>query len=166
MSTARWSVPGRSTTSNRLVTEPAGTRTWSIWRPPARGADDPRLQPVQRLRLSCLLPAGRAGEIDPLYAKLVQAAPRDATLRALGVAIAMDQHRFPLAAQRLAEIAEDQPSALRNIQTDLVKQLREAIAVDHAQKALGDRLDLALATGGWQADGQPDIDDAIHASAV
>ena len=133
---------------------------------PAIRADDPRLQPIQRLRLSCFLPAGRAGEIEPLYAQLIRATPRDATLRILGVAIAMDQRLFPLAAQRLAAVAEDQPAALAAVQTSLVKQLREAIAVDRSQKALAERLDLALATANWLAVDEPDVDDAIHASAV
>lgn len=133
---------------------------------PTLRADDPRLLPIQRIRLSCLLPAGRLAEIDPLYAQLLRAAPRDGTLRVLGVAIAMDRRLFPLAGTRLAEIAEDQPAALATVTTELVKQLREALAVDRAQKPLSDRLDLALATAGWQADGDADIDDAIHASAV
>lgn len=124
-------------------------------------------QTVQRVRLSCLIPAGRPiAEVSATYDEIAAAAPRDPGVRALGIALAMDERDYGTAAKRLASAAEDEPVVLGRVQSVLVRALRQQLAGDPAQKPLFDRLDLALAQAGWQSPEYPELADSIRANAV
>lgn len=120
---------------------------------------------VQRLRLSCLLPAGRIGEADAVYRELIGRQPRDPGLRALGVVMAAGEHDLATAARRLGAIATDEPAALRRIEAPLVRQIRQGLAQDRKARPTSDALDLALARADWNS-GDEDLDDAVRANAV
>lgn len=131
---------------------------------PGTSGEDRQL--VQRLRVTCLLPAGRTNEANAAYAELAAADPNDPELRVMGVALPMDEHDLATAAARLISLAREQPQALKRIETRLVRELRQGLSADRASRPTLEQLDLALALGGWQSEGDTELEGQIRANAI
>jgi hypothetical protein len=120
---------------------------------------------VQRLRLACLGPAGRAAELGAVQRELALAMPRDGMVRSFGILIAAGEGRFTDAAEQLAVLAEDDPGSLELVSGNSWRGIAQKLN-EQAQFALRDRVFVALARADWQPQDRPDMRDALAQGAI
>jgi tetratricopeptide (TPR) repeat protein len=120
---------------------------------------------VQRLRLVCLAPVGRANELGPVQRELAAAMPRDGLVRSYGVIIAASEGRFADAAETLAGIAEDDPQSLVMVSGGSWRGIAQKLT-EERRFDLRDRVFVALARADWQPADQPDMRDGLAQGAI
>lgn len=120
---------------------------------------------VQRLRLVCLAPTGRAAELGAVQRELAAAMPRDGLVRSYGIISAASEGRFAEAAEMLAGIAEEDPQSLVMVSGESWRGIAQKLA-EERRFDLRDRVFVALARADWQPADQPDMRDALAQGAI
>jgi hypothetical protein len=111
---------------------------------------------VQRLRLICLGREGRFDELTSAQHELAVALPRDGTVRAFGVIIALGENRFTDAADQLATLAASSPSSLNILTGAAVREISMRLQQSNSLDARN-RMMIALARADWEPSDIPEL---------
>jgi len=111
---------------------------------------------VQRLRLVCLGREGRFAELASVQKELTATLPRDGTVRAFGVIIALGENRFTEAADQLATLAASSPKSLNILTGAAVREISVRLQDSNARDAR-DRMMIALARSDWEPSDNPEL---------
>nr|WP_047165741.1 hypothetical protein [Sphingomonas sp. Y57] len=111
---------------------------------------------VQRLRLICLGREGRFDELGTVQRELAVAMPRDGTVRAFGVIIALGEERFSDAADQLTTLAASSPSSLNILTGAAVREISMRLQQSNAL-AVRNRMMIALARADWEPSDIPEM---------
>ena len=128
-------------------------------------AAGPDRSAAQLLRLSCLGPAGRGGELPAVQSELAVALPRNGTVRTMGVLVAASEGKFDDAAERLATLATDDPRSLALIPADSWRGIAQALE-ESGKVTLRDKVVVALARADWQPADRPELRDSLAQGAI
>ncbi|GGE91760.1 hypothetical protein [Sphingomonas prati] len=120
---------------------------------------------VQLLRLNCLAPAGRGGELAAVQAELVKADPTNPIVRGFGILIAADAGDMKGAGEQLAVLAEKTPDGLSGISGRLWRAINQTLS-ESKDIALRDRIAVALARADWQPTDLPELRGDVAEAAV
>jgi len=120
---------------------------------------------VQLLRVPCLDAIGRSAEVKPIYEELNALDPANGMVRNIGVVVAAVDGDYVKAAERLAQLAEQNPDQVGDVNGDLgrgiIQELTQRDAIE-----LRDRLYVALARADWQPADRADMRDSIAQGAI
>lgn len=111
---------------------------------------------VQRLRLICLGREARYEELASVQRELTAAMPRDGTVRAFGVIVALGENRFTDAAEQLSALAASSPSSLNILTGAAVREISMRLQATNAFAAR-DRMMIALARADWEPTDIPEL---------
>lgn len=120
---------------------------------------------AQILRMPCLASVGRGAEVDAVQKELSVAAPDNPLVQGFAVFVAIDDGRYPQAADALATLAGAHPEVLATIPSDLWRGLAQKLteAGDYARR---DATTVALAKADWQPADRPDLREALAEDAA
>lgn len=120
---------------------------------------------AQLLRLPCLPPAGRGGEVAPLLAELRAQAPDNALIRGYQILNDVDTQHYAQAADDLATIADQRSHALTMIPGELWRQVAQALTLGN-DTARRDHTALALALADWDPADRPELAETLAADGI
>ncbi|QTH23007.1 hypothetical protein HRJ34_05690 [Rhizorhabdus wittichii] len=120
---------------------------------------------IQRLRLICLGREGRFEELAEVQHELTVAMPRDGTVRAFGVIIALGEERFADAADQLATLAASSPSSLNILTGAAVREISTRLQQSNAL-AVRNRMMIALARADWEPSDIPELRTGFAEGAI
>jgi hypothetical protein len=120
---------------------------------------------VQRLRLICLGREGRFEELASAQRELAVALPRDGTVRAFGVIIALGENRFAEAADQLATLAASSPASLNILTGAAVREISMRLQDGNGVEARN-RMVIALARADWEPSDIPELRVGFAESAI
>ena len=120
---------------------------------------------AQLLRMNCLAPAGRGGELPAVQKELAAADPANPIVRGFGVMIAAEAGDMAAAGEQLAVLAEQTPAGLSGITGRLWRAVAQSLTQDD-RLALRDRISVALARADWQPADLPALRGDVAESAI
>lgn len=120
---------------------------------------------IQRMRLICLGREGRFDELAEVQRELTVAMPRDGTVQAFGVIIALGQERFADAADQLATLAASSPSSLNILTGAAVREISMRLQQSHSVAARN-RMMIALARADWEPSDTPELRTGFAEGAI
>lgn len=120
---------------------------------------------AQLVRLSCLAPAGRAEEIPAVQRELAAALPKNPYVRSMGVLVAASEGKFDVAAEQLADIAQNDPATLAMIPSNSWRGIAQQLTQSD-EFSLRDKVVVALARADWQPADRPELRDSLAEGAI
>ncbi|WP_156679418.1 hypothetical protein [Sphingomonas profundi] len=157
----------------RALMAPALTAAQAQDCPKVLGMIDPVLPRVsgrnrnaaQLLRLPCLVAAGRTEEATAVYREISASDPRSGLIRSVGVVVALSSGDFVEAGNRLASLAEEDPTALSRLTGTVARGITQALTESRSY-AVRDRVFIALARADWQPQDRPEMRDGLAQGAI
>jgi hypothetical protein len=129
------------------------------------GAGSPTRFSAQLLRLPCLGPAGRGGEVPGVLAELKQVSPTNPLVQGYEIFADVDAGHYAQAADGLGAIADSRSKALALMPGDLWQALAQHLTLS-GDTARRDRVALSLALADWDPSDQPQLSESIAADGV
>lgn len=120
---------------------------------------------AQLVRLSCLAATGRVEEIPPVQRELAAALPKNPYVRSMGVLVAASEGRFDVAAEQLADIAQNDPATLAMIPSNSWRGIAQQLTQSD-KFSLRDKVIVALARADWQPADRPEMRDSLAEGAI